>query len=394
MRSGRYQASYALNGVDIHCPLGTFGNEGDARRWLADERRKIERGDWLPFDQRHDGTMAEPEPAPLPTLAKYSADWMARTPHRPGTAVQYERHLRLRILPTLGTKHLDGITHQVVIAWWRSMTRDGQLRAHDQTYALLRTIMAAALDDELIGEQPCRVKGAGKPSQTRKADPLTPVQVAAIADAMPPRWRLGVLIAAWCGLRSGEVRELRRKDVDVVIAGDSSTAVLRVRRAVTRAGGDLVIGPPKTEAGIRDVPVPKALIPVLEAHLGKWVDQFPDSLLIAREDGSTVPDGQWNRAFKTACRKALATDAQREAAAAKPKRGGLTPLPDCDPDVTFHDLRRTALTSMAVAGATIKELQAAAGHTTAAVAMRYQQIAQSHLDEVMGRVSQMMATAG
>ena len=45
------------------------------------------------------------------------------------------------------------------------------------------------------------------------------------------------------------------------------------------------------------------------------------------------------------------------------------------PDLRFYDLRHTGNTYAAVAGATLKELMERAGHTTAAMAMRYQHVA-------------------
>jgi integrase len=65
----------------------------------------------------------------------------------------------------------------------------------------------------------------------------------------------------WCGLRLGELIELRRKDVDC------EALVLHVTRAATRLGGGAVIGLRKSEAGVRSVHVPPHLRPVLLAHL-------------------------------------------------------------------------------------------------------------------------------
>ncbi len=45
---------------------------------------------------------------------------------------------------------------------------------------------------------------------------------------MPARYRLMVLLAAWCALRFGELAELRRSDVDV------KNGVVHVRRGVAR----------------------------------------------------------------------------------------------------------------------------------------------------------------
>lgn len=359
MRSGNLQASYKIGGVEVRAAQ-TFRSVGDARAWLAGERRLIERGDWQPVAQRVDAP--KPVAPRLPTLETWAGDWMAAHRLRPETERTYERQLRLRILPGLGRKRLDQIDRAVVSQWWRAMVKHGQRRCHDQSYSLLKTILAAALDDGLISEQPCQVRGAGKPSRRRRSDPLTPAQVSALAALMPPRWRAGVWLAAWCGLRSGEVRALRRKDINL------PAGVIRVRQGVTHGLDGLVVGPPKTEAGVRDVPIPAALLPVLVEHLAEHVGRFPDSLVIAGPDGAVVSDSRWGKMFTAACAAV-----------------GLE-------DVTFHDLRHTALTTMALAGATLAELQAIAGHTTADMAMRYQEVAKTHLGEVMGRVSDMMVT--
>ena len=59
---------------------------------------------------------------------------------------------------------------------------------------------------------------------------------------MPERLRLSVLIAAWCGLRYGELAELRRGDLDL------AQRVIRVRRAVARVAGQKpIIGPPEVK---------------------------------------------------------------------------------------------------------------------------------------------------
>jgi len=56
-------------------------------------------------------------------------------------------------------------------------------------------------------------------------------ELEAITLAMPPRYRLMVLLAAWCALRFGELTELRRSDIDV------KNAIVRVRRGVVRGDG-------------------------------------------------------------------------------------------------------------------------------------------------------------
>jgi hypothetical protein len=53
-----------------------------------------------------------------------------------------------------------------------------------------------------------------------------------------------------------------------------------------------------------------------------------------------------------------------------------------------------AMTMLADQGATVKELQAAAGHTTPEMALRYLHIVQSHLKGVWDRVDEQWSDAG
>ena len=92
-----------------------------------------------------------------------------------------------------------------------------------------------------------------------RAKKITLITVERIARAgrasMPERYRAMVLIAAWCGLRFGELTELRRDDVDLV------AEVIHVRRGVTQATGDgFNVGTPKSDAGVRDVSIPPHLL--------------------------------------------------------------------------------------------------------------------------------------
>ena len=82
---------------------------------------------------------------------------------------------------------------------------------------------------------------------------------------MPERLRLMVTLASWCALRFGEIVELRRGDIDL---GDE---VIRIRRAAVRTKGGFTSPRPKSDAGIRDVAIPPHIIPLIEAHLAKYV---------------------------------------------------------------------------------------------------------------------------
>ncbi len=101
---------------------------------------------------------------------------------------------------------------------------------------------------------------------------------------MPERLRLLVLLAAWCGLRYGELAELRRGDVDL------EAGVLHVRRPVVRVDGAYVVGTPKSHAGERMVAIPPHLWPAVRApgrahgpgRLAEHTGPGADALLFAR----------------------------------------------------------------------------------------------------------------
>lgn len=78
----------------------------------------------------------------------------------------------------------------------------------------MRTILDTAVADEVITANPCRLRGAGQSRRVKDIRPASLSELNELAIAMPERLRLIVLIAAWRGLRFGELVELRRKDVD------------------------------------------------------------------------------------------------------------------------------------------------------------------------------------
>ena len=163
--------------------------------------------------------------------------------------------------------------------------------------------------------------------------------------AADPRYRPMLALAGWCGLRSGEVRALRRRDLDL------ERGEVHIRQNVTKTYRDgrrqWIIGPPKTAAGRRTVAIPPAVIPMLKqwarGRLGA-----PDDLLFPAAGGEPMDDSALRAAHKRA--------------AGAIGRGSLT----------VHDLRRTAATLAAEGGATTAELMRLLGHTTVGVAMLYQ----------------------
>jgi integrase len=114
-----------------------------------------------------------------------------------------------------------------------------------KTYRILHAMFATAVDDDLIRRNPCRIKGASQ-DKAEERPTATLDQVFAIAEAIQPRYRLMVLLAAFAQLRFGELVALRRNNIDTM------RMELRVRRATAEMEyGTQVDDDPKSEAGKR-----------------------------------------------------------------------------------------------------------------------------------------------
>lgn len=103
-----------------------------------------------------------------------------------------------------------------------------------------------------------------------------------------------ILLASWCALRFGELTELRRKDVVLETTRDAEgvelhTGVIRIERAVVRAGDGYLVTTLKSDAGTRDVAIPPRLVPVIRDHLALHVDSGPNALRFPAAHGGHLP---------------------------------------------------------------------------------------------------------
>lgn len=344
-RSGRWQASYTGPDAHVHLAPDTFQAKLDAEAWLTDRRREIDRDVWSPVP-------AGPRRAVV-TVTQYAEVWLRDRPLKPRSREHYGRLIEAQILPVLGELSLTAVTPAVVRSWHAGTSvATPTMRAH--AYSLLRSILATAVSDELLVANPCSIRGAGNAKRVHKIRPASLPELESLVAAMPERFHAMTLLAAWCGLRFGEITELRRKDVDL------RDGVLHIRRAVVRVGGAFVVGTPKSDAGVRDVAVPPHLLPAVQAHLDVHVEGGPDVLLFPGEHGGHLAPSSLYRHFYVA-----RVSAGR-------------------PDLRWHDLRHTGAVLAASTGATLAELMARLGHSTPAAALRYQHAAEGR-DKAIAR---------
>jgi len=364
--SGRFRARVVgPDGRYVSAPT-TFTTRTDASVWVDVQHADLVRGTWR----------APVRPSASPTLAAYVGEWIEQHPTaRESTKELYRGLLRTCIAPTLGRAAVSRLTAAAVRRWHHDLglrlaadaearrqrlaaagrqgsaasVRDGAAR-QAQAYRLVRAAMATAVTDGLLAANPCTIRGAATPRRAvGRSRPVTDrllssVQVAAAAAAMPARYRVLVLMAAWSGLRQGELLALTRADLDL----DAVPARLLVRKAVRRSdAGQVRVDVPKTASSVRAVTLPEPLTNALRDHLEEFVPDLPGAPVFATRTGTTPARSNLGATWRRACEAA-----------------GLPP-------VRLHDLRHVAQVNAAEAGATLPELMARLGHATPAAAMVY-----------------------
>ena len=271
--------------------------------------------------------------------------WYATKLHlRPSTQHIYRTLLDRHILPTFADVPVGSITTLDVQMWISDRHRNTRMGANSvaKTYKLLRTVMESALDAGLIVRNPCRVKGAGT-ERLPEMRCATVEEVAAIAQAVEPRWQALILLAAYSGLRWGELAGLRRRYLDPL------HKTVRVVEQCTEVNGHFVWGPPKTSAGTRTVVLPSFICDVMVEHLALWSEPGVEGLVFVMPEGTPLRRENFRkRVWLPACR---ATGVE---------------------GVRFHDLRHTNATLAAASGAPLRAVMHRLGHASAAAALRYQ----------------------
>ncbi|MFN8097754.1 MAG: site-specific integrase [Dermatophilaceae bacterium] len=351
--NGRWQAYYMGPDQAFHRAPSTFEAKVDAEAWLAAERRLMQNDEWSPSKSRRAKVMRSTE-----MFGPYAEAWLEQRELKPRTQALYRRLLDRFILPAFAEVSLRDITPQVVRTWHSGLdaTRPTQ-RAH--AYSLLRSILSTAVDDEIVRANPCRIKGAGSTRRLRPVKPVTLDQLETLLTEMPERYRALVVLGAWCGLRFGELIELRRSDVDV------NDGTIFIQRGVVRVNGEVRVGKPKSEAGIRRVALPPHVITMLKEHLRHHVGPRADALLFPSvgdpdiQVHSNTVRRYWLRARQVA---------------------GV-------PNLRIHDLRHTGGVMAAEEGATQKEVMVRLGHSSLASAAPYMHAAEGRDADIAGRLT-------
>lgn len=240
----------------------------------------------------------------LDAYLRYWLEHIVKNNRRPATYALYEINIRLYLIPGLGKRQLSRLSVSAV-----QMFLNQRLEAGDSVrkVQIMRTVLSAALTralrEELIVRNVARLvelpqyqRGTIRPWS---ADEAKRFLVVAESDPLYPAFVLLLLY----GLRRGESLGLCWSDINL----DAGT--LHIRQQLQRIRGDLHLGPVKTNAGRRDLPLLKLAREVLELQSGRQAAYRADmgsawparDLVFTTRTGRPVEPRNLVRSFRRIC---------------------------------------------------------------------------------------------
>ncbi|MFG2299443.1 tyrosine-type recombinase/integrase [Actinacidiphila glaucinigra] len=249
-KDGRYQAA-----VYVLQPDGTR-----ARKFAYGKT-------WAECDTKRRELLAKVDSGiPVPTRSAKLAEWLpywleniVRPRRKLSTYDKYEAHVRLYLVPRLGSKRLESLSVADVRRFLNSLERDTTGPTAKESHRVLRTALSAACREELVARNVAALVEPPRP-RARELSPWTLDETLTfLAAARKDPLYAAFVLAIAMGLRRGEIVGLRWADVDL------DKRVLYVRQQTQRRRGVLYDDDPKGRRR-RAVPMPALCIAPLRWH--------------------------------------------------------------------------------------------------------------------------------
>lgn len=255
------------------------------------------------------------------------------------TGLTYRRQLEYHILPLFKGKTVEEITTADVQSFFNGIGDNVTTATKNKARSVLNMIFNQALDDGYITKNPLdsknlRIKGKASTATVPYSVESMQYLISHIDSIISEGDKTYIVLAALHPLRPEEVLGLQWQDIDF------ETHTIHIRRAVTHPSRNQgMVGEPKTEASKRTI----ALVPQIEKYLRP---ALPHHFVLGGE-------------------KPLSYVQVRRMCARIQKQTGF-PEP-----IQPRRFRTTVLTDIYDVTKDIKSAQAAAGHTTAAMTLKY-----------------------
>lgn len=285
------------------------------------------------------------------TLSAFLAFWIVNVlpgTVRDSTAAGYKYVLQRYVEPTLGSARLVKLTPEDVTMLLRRLEADG-LSANTQRQ--VRSVLRRALTDaEKYGAVSRNVAALAGSPRNKKVDTSDAFSAAdatrLLATAEGDRLGLAAVLGLTLGLRRGEILGLRWGDID------TEAQTIQIARTLKYQNGvGIVTEEPKTQAGVRELPI----LPIHHDAI-RWhrlnqnherlraTSPWPDEEYVhVTKFGGPIDPRNFLRWWQRLCEEAQV------------------------PPTRFHATRHTAATLMLDGGASLEQISKILGHSSIAV---------------------------
>lgn len=336
----RYRISYRRPDHKQTTERG-FKTKRDAELRLAEVEVSKSRGQFVdPADARA-------------TVAVLGKGWLAAKERslKPSTYRTLEASWRVHVEPRWGSTSVGAVRYSAVRDWVGELSGTRSATVVLRAHGILAGILDTATRDRRIASNPARGLDNLPRKKKKRHIYLTHQEVQRLADASGENSTL-ILVAAYTGLRWGELTGLKVRHVDTL------RRRVQVTENAVRVGGVVHVGTPKTHEQ-RSVAYPEFLaLPIARLCEGKGRDD-----LLFGDGTNYLPRPQAGSTSRSWFLAALRT-------------AGLERM-------TIHDLRHTAASLAVSTGVNVKAVQAMLGHASAAMTLDvYADLFDDDLDSV------------
>ncbi len=343
---GRWCAQVSLEGRR----LTKYGKkQQDCRDWIKETLAKIDGG--LTFD----GTQI--------TLERFIETWLngKELSRRAKTVLQYRQIANQHILPLIGHMRLQDIQPGHIKQLYAMKREEGRgARTVQLIHAVLHNVLKQAARERILGRNPLDAVERPKVEQAEMQILNEEQSRQFLFAASGSLFEAIFFLALVTGMREGELLGLKWSDVD----WDKRTLFVQ-RQLQLLPGQGYVFVPPKTKSGRRQIQLGQGALQQLQNHRRQQQavkneagDRWQENDLIFPTTIGTPLDNKrvWNE-FKRIL-----------------KRAGL-------PEIRFHDLRHTSISSLLDMGLPINTVQRRAGHSLASTTVNIYGHVMAHSQE-------------
>ncbi len=290
------------------------------------------------------------------TFGELAAVWLRD--FKPGISVttreMYKTILDKHLLPELATYKLKDLKVHHIQAIVNRLAESGKAESTLKKIKLTAAqILKLAMDNDVIYRNVfSAVKVPSKAPARRR--PLTDEETQLVTSTYAGhRMGVPVLLLLYCGLRRGELVALTWSDISL------KNKTVTVNKAAVFDGNQAKVQSPKTDSGIRTIPLPDSILDAVKAAR----KAAASAMVCPAADGGIMSEIAFKRAWQSYMHYLNIQAGGRDASRTRPKLSVIANL-------TPHMFRHTYATILYNAGVDIKSAQRFLGHADIKVTLK------------------------